>query len=338
MEKGKRLMRRTVGLIVLGLGVFLLVVAPLLKWYAAPRLLLAPLDQFSETVSEASDVTYLDIGALEVRTGREFVATRTVRGDVAAGDANRAVYDVFVKIIDPDKPGTGEEQLVSANTDRVAFDRATSEAISCCDENLNGDPTKHEGIEYKFPFNTEQKTYQYFDTSIAAATDMEFVQESELEGLAVYEFEQTIEPTKIAELDVPGTLVGRDEQTLTVDRMYSNVRHVWVEPTSGVIVKGAENQVATLNDGDEELLTITEANLEFNEATVTAQAETAEEVISQAALVTTTGPLVAGVLGLVLLGVGIFLARAPRDDDVDRPRGRRAAADRSDAVRFDKTP
>ncbi len=317
-------MRRVAGLVLIGLGVALLVLAPMLKWYAAPRLLLAPLDQFSETVSEASDVTYLDIGALEVRTGRDFVATRTVRGDVAAGDGNRAVYDVFVKIIDPDKPGTGEEQLVSANTDRVAFDRATSEAINCCDENLNGDPTEHEGIEYKFPFGTEQKTYRYFDTSIAAATDMAFVQESELEGLTVLEFEQTIEPTKIAELDVPGTLVGSDEQTLTVDRMYSNVRHVWVEPVSGVIVKGAESQLATLNDGDEELLTITEVDLVFNDATVQAQAKTAEEVIGQARLVTTTGPLVAGVLGVVLLGLGIFLARAPRDD-VERARGRRAA-------------
>ena len=331
-------MRRVIGLVLIGLGVAALVAAPLLKWYAAPRLLKAPLDQFSETVSEADDATYLDIAALEVKTGRQFVATRTVRGDVAAGNSERAVYDVFVKIIDPEKAGEGEEQLVSANTDRVAFDRSTSEAINCCDENLNGEPTKHEGIEYKFPFGTEQKTYQYFDTSIAAATDMEFVQESELEGLTVYEFEQTIEPTKIAELDVPGDLVGRDEASLTVDRYYSNVRHVWVEPVSGVIVKGAESQLSTLRDGDEDLLTITEVDLEFNEATVKAQAAAAEEARSSAAVVTTTGPLVAAVLGLVLLGAGIFLARAPRDD-APRTRGRRAApATGESPVVFSKTP
>ena len=62
-------MRRVIGLVLIGLGVAALVAAPLLKWYAAPRLLKAPLDQFSETVSEASDVTYLDIAALEVKTG-----------------------------------------------------------------------------------------------------------------------------------------------------------------------------------------------------------------------------------------------------------------------------
>lgn len=317
-------MRRVIGLILLGLGIGALVAAPLLRWYAAPRLLKAPLDQFSETVSEASEVTYLDVGTLEVRTGREFVATRTVRGDVAAGDADRAVYDVFVKIIDPRKPGEGGEQLVSASTDRVAFDRSTSEAINCCDENLNGEPTKHEGIEYKFPFNTEPRTYQYFDTSIAAATDMEFVQESELEGLRVYEFEQTIEPTKIAELDVPGDLVGRAEASLTVDRYYSTVRHVWVEPVSGVIVKGAESQLSTLRDGDQDLLTITEADLEFDEATVKAQAESARQVRSAAAIVTTSGPIGAAVVGLVLLALGVVSARAPREED-PRSHGRRAA-------------
>ena len=76
------------------------------------------------------------------------------------------MWDVFVKVVDEDG------QLVTATTDRVALDRSTSEAVNCCDESLNGAPTKHEGIEYKFPFDAEKKTYQYFDTTIGAASDM----------------------------------------------------------------------------------------------------------------------------------------------------------------------
>ncbi len=326
-------MRRIVGLVLLGLGVFLLVLGPMLRFYAAPRLLVAPLDQFSQTVSEAEDVTYLDIGALEVRTGRSFEATRTVRGDVGAGDDDRAVYDVFVKIMDPEKPGSGEEQLVSANTDRVAFDRQTSEAINCCDENLNGEPVVHEGIEYKFPFGTEQRTYQYFDTSIAAAADMVFVGEDTIEDLDVYEFEQRIEPTKIAELDVPGDLIGSDEQSVAVDRYYSNTRHVWVEPVTGVIVRGEEEQFSTLRQGDEDVLTITEANLSFNEATVTAQAEAAREGKSSASLVNSTGPTVAVILGLILLVLGVLLARRTEDENTDgEAYGPRAESERSSVL------
>lgn len=322
-------MRRIVGLVLLGLGVFLLVVGPMLRFYAAPRLLAAPLDQFSETVSTADDVTYLDIGALEVKTGRAFEATRTVRGDVAAGDDTRAVYDVFVKIMDPEKEGEGEEQLVSANTDRVAFDRRTSEAINCCDENLNGDPTKHSGIEYKFPFGTEKKTYQYFDTSIADSSDMVFVQEDTIEDLTVYEFEQSIEPTKIAELDVPGSLIGSDEQNVTVERFYSNTRHVWVEPVTGVIVRGEEEQFSTLRENGEDVLTITEANLSFTDATVKNQAESAREGKSSADLLRTTGPVVTVVLGLILLALGILLARRTERPGTQQPGGgRRVASDR----------
>jgi hypothetical protein len=36
-------MKRVVGLVLVALGVFLLLVAPLLKWYVAPSLAVAPL-------------------------------------------------------------------------------------------------------------------------------------------------------------------------------------------------------------------------------------------------------------------------------------------------------
>ncbi len=92
----------------------------------------------------------------------------------------------------------------------MALDRSTSEAINCCGESLNGAPAKHEGIEYKFPFDAEKKTYQYFDTTLGKASAMEYKASEEVDGVNVYRYEQVIEPTKIAELEVPGTLIGRD--------------------------------------------------------------------------------------------------------------------------------
>lgn len=302
-------MRRIVALVLVGVGVAGLVLAAMLRFYATPRVVVAPLDQFSETVSVAEGATYLDVGELELAEDRTLVATRTVRGDVGAGTDDTAVWDVFVKIIDPDKPGSGEDQLVSATTDRVAFDRRSSEAVNCCDENVNGEPTAHEGIEYKFPFGAEQRTYQYFDTSLRRATDMEFVAEEEIDGLTVYRYEQRIEPTRITEIDVPGSLVGDEEPSLTLDRYYANTRTVWVEPTTGVIVRGAESQLSTLRDDTgRDRLTITEADLAFDDETVAAQADVARDGIAQARLVTTTGPLVLLVVGVIALGAGLVLA------------------------------
>ena len=325
-------MRRVLGVVLAALAAVLLLTALLLPTFVAPRLLQAPLDQYSRTVSEAENATYLDVGELEVKQGRTLVATRTVRGDVEAGSRSTAVYDVLVFIADPAKPGTGEDQLVSASTDRVAFERHTSEAVNCCDENLNGDPVEHEGIEYKFPFRTEQRTYQYFDTSIGEATDMEFQAEEEIDGLNTYRFQQVIDPRKIAELDVPGSLVGSDEQSLTLGRYYSVTRTVWVEPASGVIVRGQEQQLSTLRDDSGfDLLTITEADLTFNDETVSAQVEVAQDARSQVVLVSQTLPLAAGGVGLVLLGLAVVLSRMSA-----APTAGRRRADRTDRTDTDE--
>jgi hypothetical protein len=316
-------MRRGLSVLIVGVGVFLAVLAPLLRFYAYPNLAKAPLDQDSQTVSVAEGATFLDIGALRLRQGETLTATRRVRGDVAAGNDDRAVWDVFVRV--EDDAGV----LVTASTDRVAFDRHTSEAIDCCGASLNGVPTDHEGIEYKFPFGAEKTTYQYFDTTIGAASDMEYAGADEIEGLNVYRYEQRIEPTQIAELEVPGSLIGRTETSVPVQRFYSNVRRVWVEPTSGVIVKGQEEQLSTLRDDTgEDVLTVTEATLTFTDETVSEQVDTAKDAAGLLRLVRTIVPLVAGLLGVLLLLLGIgLLART------DEPRGRRGAG-RAD----DRTP
>src|SRR3954471_8203208 len=160
-------MRRIVGYVLLAVGVFLVVLAPLLRFYALPELRKAPLDELAQTVSEAHNATYLQLSDQSVQTGQDLVATRRVRGDVKAGSSDTAVWDVFVRIENP-----GLNTLVTATTDRVAFDRKTSEAVNCCGAAVNGEPTEHSGIEYKFPFDAKKKTYQYFDTTLKTALPM----------------------------------------------------------------------------------------------------------------------------------------------------------------------
>jgi hypothetical protein len=307
-------MRRPVGLVLLALGVAFLALAPLLRFYALPNLAKAPLDQNSETVSVAENATFLDIGALQQRTGQTLTATRRVIGDVAAGSKNTAVYDVFVRV--EDAQGT----LVTGTLDRVAFDRRTSLAVHCCGEALNGVPTRHEGIEYKFPFGVEKRTYQYFDTTLAKATDMVYKSSEKIAGLNTYKFEQRIDPIQIAELEVPGNLIGRTEATVPVKRFYSNTRTVWVEPKTGAIVKGQEQQFSTLrDDSGTDKLTVTDANLVFNDGTIKEQAKTAKEGARSITLLGLIGPIALVILGLVLAGLGLAMAGSGRPEDSDTP-------------------
>ncbi|HZG93682.1 MAG TPA: DUF3068 domain-containing protein [Mycobacteriales bacterium] len=328
-------MRRLAGYVALFIGVFLLVFGVLARVYMYPRLALAPIDQDTVTVSEAPGATIFDRSQLKTRPAH-LVARRTVIGDVRASERagdNTAVWNVSVDIYEP---GGNPIRTVS---DRVAFDRVTSEARNCCDENIDGVrkvgdvPVRHEGIEYKFPFDTEKKTYRYFDTTLGRATDMRFVSQTKIQGLSVYQFEQVIPPTPVGPhiiggtLNLPQSVLGRTGPDLPVVQHYANKRTVYVEPKTGVIVRGEEQQFSTYRDAaGTDVLTLTQANLAFNPATVKQQVETAKESRSSLRMIGTILPIAGALLGLLLTLLGVFLilstapaprrARARRDEPV----------------------
>jgi hypothetical protein len=139
---------------------------------------------------------------------------------------------------------------------------------------------------------------------------MRFEGAERLHGVPVYRYVQRIEPTKIAELDVPGSLLGRSEPSVTADRMYSNVRTVWVEPASGVIVKGQERQLSTLQGSDGNgKATITDAVLTSTEPTVEQQTDTAADARRTLRMLEFTGVLALAFLGVLLFALGLWLVR-----------------------------
>ena len=302
-------MRRVLGPVLFAIGIFALCLAALTQFYVAPKLLVAPPDQSAKSVSESTSATYLDFGTISIKTDQTLRATRTIRGDVAASNSDRVVWDEFLSL-----QNTADDSVVKATTDRLAFDPRTSEAVQCCGEHVDGQPTKHSGISYKFPFGTEKKTYRYFDTTLKKALPAEFKGEETVEGVKVYRFEQRIAPTKLASIVAPGRIVGQPNEPLVpVEQMYSNERTLWVEPRSGVIVNGREKQLQTLDTADGSTTAVFEATLAFTPETRRDSAETAADGGSKAQLLGTTAPIVLLVLGLVLsiLGFLLLLRRRP---------------------------
>jgi hypothetical protein len=296
-------MRRAPGAVLLAAGTFLIVGAVAMPLLVAPALVKVPLDQSSVTVSTAENATVLDFGTLSERTGVDLTATRAVRGDVPAGNKDRSVLKVGVRVVDH----AGKEITVS--TDRVAMDRRTAEAVACCAEEVNGTAFKHEGLTYKFPFGTKKTTYQYFDNSARKAYPARFVGTEQLQGLNVYKFQMTVSPIKISEIKVPGTMLGSTEQVATAERYYANTRTIWVEPESGVIVRGQEEQLQTLrNTEGVDKVTIIRATLNFSEDTQKQQAKAAREAQWQITLLTLVVPLALGIIGAVLVLLGVIRA------------------------------
>ncbi len=314
-------MKRIAGLVLIGIGVFLMIFAPLAKWYIAPRLAVAPLGcdpgplcEGGVSISPSSGVatSLFDPATLSTRTDVALVSTRRVKPDQAASDGpnNQTVYDSFQDVTDP------EGVTIDANTERIPFDGHTSVMIDCCGANEDGVAiTDFSGLNpYKFPFGTQKQTYQYFDGTLSQALPMEYDDTEDIQGLSTYRFVQTIAPTQYSELEVPGDLVGQpDEASVVAPRFYSNVRTVWVEPTTGAIVKGQEVQKQYLAgaDGTTEALIIIEATLQFTEQNTTEAVKTASDGKSQLDLIQKTIPLVALILGLLLIVGGFFLVRRP---------------------------
>ena len=325
-------MKRSVGLVMFGLGVLLLVMAPVLKFWAAPRLVRAPLDINVTLKAGGENFQYLDAAAGGVVPITVDI-TRHIRGDVAAGNNDVAVYDETLCLTrddDNQHPGClrNDPRIIANYQDRIAFDRVTGYAVNgkkCgpqgnqeCNASVDGEPTEHEGLGYKFPMHTQKKDYLYFDTVAKKAYPAVFKGVAKKQGLDVYVFEQTI-------TDAPAMTSG------VFPSLYSNVRTLWVEPTTGVIVHGQEQidqrltGLASTEPGAEMRdpalagKTALKGTLAFTEGADKVQAKLANDGISSIKAIELYLPLGALILGLILTVGGLLLARSPKEEGAHRP-------------------
>jgi hypothetical protein len=298
-------MRRWLGPLLLGLGVFLLVTAGMLRLFVADRLVVTPIDQYTQTVAVGPG-SYFDAGALQEKSG-DLVARRTVRADVPASNEDTTVWDVSVVL------ETGDGTFVRATLDRVALDRKTAESVNCCGEAVDSEPARHSGVSYKFPFDVEKRDYQFWDPNSRQAFPARFISEEEVQGLTTYKFLQQIPGQELRRQEVPASLVGETGTTFQAPVWYQNVRTVWIEPRTGVIVKGNEQNKTTLrNSQGEDKVTVVQFDLTFDEATQRSQKDLADDGITSIQLISLWLPLLALVLGLLLVIAGGLLMRGAR--------------------------
>ena len=293
-------MRRFLGPVLLGVGVFLIVLAGLLKFYVADRVIVTPVDQYAQTTSPGPG-SYLDPAALQVRSA-DLVAVRTLKGDVAASNRDTAVWDVSVNL------STGDGQFVRATIDRVATDRRTAEAVNCCGEAVDSVPTRHHGVSYKFPFSTQKQDYQFWDVNVKTTATARYVSEETVQGLTTYKFISQVPATQIQTQEVPGSLVGSSAPSVQAPVFYTDTRTVWVEPKTGVIVKGSEQNRTTLRDSaGQDKTVVLQFDLTFNDDTQKSQAQLARDNIGKIDLVTIWLPLIGLLVGIVLIIAGLII-------------------------------
>lgn len=307
-------------------------------------LIVEPSDAEQATLQSAQTVL---IDRVEGRGGKETVPT------VAPADAERKCSD----------------GLLTASVDRVSVNRKTSVpngAVSSLQleadpegvplEDVSVELEDRKGFQYKFGFDVQKQDYYYYDLNTRQDTVASFVEEKTIDGLTVYHFQTEVPETDLSDLPNPqgeaplGTILNmpakwwgisgrgiRPSRMITMHRFATAERHVYVEPITGTIVDGYEEQrqyFRAVDDSDDVPAAISEfrmdalnGNFQWSETTVAEQVQRAQKYVNLLKWGGTYVPIILGVLGAMLLalwGLLVFRGRKsgdPSDGDGDDTNG-----------------
>src|SRR6266511_3673812 len=288
--------RRVIYLLVF-VGFFLVFFSLLLRFYAYPRLQKAPLNQYSQPVAVGT-ATYFNRAQLR-EVNAQIQNIRTVKGDPKAGSSSTAVWDSFLVTKD-----LGDNGVIAADLERIALDRVTAESKHCC-----GDQPPHSGLTLKFPFNTQKRTYSFWDTYAKQAFPATYAGSERIQGLEVFRFEQRFSNVPLDRLEVSGAQAGQPNvATVPATIMFSAVKTLWVEPRTGIIIKAGEDATQILQtDTGVPVLTAFKGSLVYNQKTISDNVDDARTAVSQLRLIQWILPIGGLVLGVVLVVVGVVL-------------------------------
>lgn len=293
-------MRRTLGYIALVLGLVLIVVAPLLRWYAYPRVAKAPTDvnDFSNTIGSG---TYFSPTKLAVVGPAELDNQSHAIGDPQASTHEIAVIRMLAKTFDTQSGG-----VLQYADDLYAMDRVTGYAVHCC-----GEYPRHEGLTLKFPFDTRKRTYLFYDSTALKAFPARYTREETVNGLKTYLFVSDVPQTLIGGVGLPGKLAGQpDTPSMATLRWYTGRTSLWVEPFTGAIIKVDQTHKEFLTDAaGNEVLTVADFSVHSSQADIDDTASEISSKFSQLKLVRDVLPLWGPIAGAVLLVVGVLLFR-----------------------------
>lgn len=320
-------MRRRASLVLLAFAVFFAAMSPLLRWYAFPRLAKIPPNQYQETVLEAKPATLLDYSTLTAKKVDKVTIVQTLKGDVEASEkiersAGRdvVVWNALSYIQGPDG------KMVSKIPERYIFDAHSQAPVHATGEMVDGDRVSREGIEYKWPFLTEKRDYEYFDAQTRTSSPIHYKGTQTFRGLKVYYFEQTIPWTKVPmpkTMPIKGITPAQIAKT-GMTRWYTTKRMFWVDPVTGAPVNGEEVHKEEMRNAKamgmpEDTVTVFAGHVKMREDYI---ASIVDQVRSQRVLVlllTSYLPWGFLFLGVALLALSLWLEARSRRPGTPRP-------------------
>ncbi|MCX2922866.1 DUF3068 domain-containing protein [Streptomyces sp. NEAU-W12] len=314
-------MRRTASpfsLVLLGLGTFLLVLAPLLAWYVQPRAAVNPIDIDTTAVYKGRG-SVIDLEKVETVPGRTITVTQKVRGNVEDSErSGNAVWDVTTTVdTDTSLPAADPHDALDFTPHRWVLDRRTTKPVHCCEEK-----PRIEGEAYlKFPFDVQKRSYQWWDNTLGDTVVMRYRGTEEVQGHTGYRFTASVPATRTGTRLVPGALVDEpDRPQVLAEEWYSNHGlELVVDQATGRVIYAQTGPRRTLRapGGDEDAAVLLDAEkLSFTTGTQKEAVRQARRDSGQLRLVGETVPVGAAVAGSVLaVAGGVLVARGRKEEE-----------------------
>ncbi len=250
--------------------------------------------------------------------------------------------------------------LLTASIDRISVSRKTSvpngtvasiqlesvpDGASVKDVSVDA-PRK--GFQYKFGFDVKKRDYIYYDSNTRTDNAAKFVAEKVIDGVTTYEFVSDVPETDLSGLPnaqgeaALGTMLtmpaswwgitGKDikpKDSITLHRYAKATRHVWVEPKTGTIIDGREDQHQYFMSPDQSedtpevvrnfRMDALKGTFKWEDQTVANQADKASGYLKQLKLGGFWAPLALAVVGALLLLLWLVLFLRGRRKDARNP-------------------
>jgi Porin PorA len=312
-------MRRVVWAVLTGLGVFFVMLAVFSRFFVPAQAVKFPLNEYNRTTLQAENASYFSEGSVTELSGVTLQATNTTKGDVAAaktiGSSKVAVWQTYSAIEDitnhvpVTRPPDGNS---------LAFDRKTGVLVPWSGNNVAGKQFTVSGQEQGplFPLGTQKKDYRVFDPTLVRPVTFHFTGTSTTDGIATYVFVANVPPTQVGTKSLPGALVGLKSSEVTLPEFFGQKETYFVDPVTGVPVAVDQNVQQTLRDNTGTTrLVLLSADFKTTASSVASNVNIVKNAADKINALTVIAPIVAGLLGIILLVVGLVLSRVQPEDD-----------------------
>ncbi|YAL81931.1 DUF3068 domain-containing protein [Dermacoccaceae bacterium W4C1] len=300
-------MRKNLGLVLIGLGGFLLAAALVLMVWAPGKAQRVPLNTDEDTRLQGT-AKYLDEPEVRVEAAQR---NRAVPSD---STDDTVVFSVFTCLYrDPDntlnncpseekKNDEGQQYLIQAYPDAFAADRTTGEAKPNYTKLPAGDWKKHSGLVNKLPFDAQKKNYTMWDGVLGKTVPVVYKGEETLRGHTVYRYDVDAPTQKASFAAAGGEVTGT----------YMSDKTIWIDPATGAILNQTVHEVRKLDNGDNAI----DLNYKFTDATVANKVDKAESDGRKLSIIS-KAPWFLLPIGVLLLIGGFLLRRNNERDDFE---------------------